>query len=61
MTTVVVIPVATLVIATWACGTSFSDGSVIVPDRVPPATCALVGTESRVAKIKDMVTIRPNE
>src|SRR5258705_9492039 len=45
--TVVVIPVAEFLITTSAVGTTAPEASVIVPDKVPPATCACNDGESR--------------
>jgi hypothetical protein len=50
--TVVVIPVATFWIATNAWGTNLPEGSVIVPERFPPATWPRAGTEKQIQHIK---------
>ena len=59
--TVVVIPVATLVMETWACGISFVEGSVMVPEIVPPATWAHTATVERIPRIKKADKLRPDE
>jgi hypothetical protein len=54
-------PVATFMMDTCACGTDLSEGSVIVPESVPPATCAFAGTENKIAMIKKIVVAWPNQ
>jgi hypothetical protein len=49
--TFVVTPVATFVITTEVPGRTPPDESVMVPESVAPATCALDGAEDRSAKI----------
>jgi hypothetical protein len=49
--TFVVTPVSTFVITTEVPGRTPPDDSVMVPDRVAPATCALDGAEDRIATI----------
>jgi hypothetical protein len=43
--TLLATPVAEFLITTWAFATAAPDGSVIVPESVPPATCARDGSE----------------
>src|SRR5712664_2605225 len=59
--TVVVIPVATFRIETCACGTYFSEGSVIVPESVPPATWPRAGAEKEIPIMKRTAIVQQNK